>query len=177
MSYIGVKINGLIQKMAGMPLMDVAFSNRSTNGVQNKIITAKKDEIEGRLDDVETDLSELTNKTIIESPADRQSETIANATDTKVATITISEPGTYLFEGTVSFISNTTGRRAIYITKTNSFEFQSAVTAIPVPNTNTILSTSRMFNVSAGETVNLFAYQTSGNDLLVYKSFYCIKLN
>lgn len=53
MSYIGVKINGLREKIAGMPLMDVAFSNSSRNGLQNKIITAKKDEIEGRLDDLE----------------------------------------------------------------------------------------------------------------------------
>ena len=49
MSYIGVKINGLIKKMAGMPLMDVAFSNRSTNGVQNKVIKAKFDEIDSAL--------------------------------------------------------------------------------------------------------------------------------
>jgi len=61
MSYIGVKINSIRQKIAGMPLMDVAFSNRSTNGLQNKIITAKKDEIEGRLDDVEEDLGDVNN--------------------------------------------------------------------------------------------------------------------
>lgn len=66
MSYIGVKISGLREKIAGMPLMDVAFSNRSTNGLQNKIITAKKDEIEGRLNDVETDLTANTFGTAID---------------------------------------------------------------------------------------------------------------
>lgn len=59
MSYIGVKINGLIQKMAGMPLMDVALSNRSTNGVQNKVLKAKFDEIESALT-VETVEVEIT---------------------------------------------------------------------------------------------------------------------
>lgn len=46
MSYLGVKFNNTIRKIAGMAIMDVAFSNTSINGVQNKVIKAKFDEIE-----------------------------------------------------------------------------------------------------------------------------------
>lgn len=57
MSYLGVKFNNTIRKIAGMAIMDVAFSNTSTNGVQNKVIKAKFDEIN-------SDLSYSNNETV-----------------------------------------------------------------------------------------------------------------
>lgn len=133
--------------------------------------------VKGAISQINNDLSELTNKTIINSPVDGQTETIANSTDTKVATITLNESGIYLFEGSLAYNANNTGRRAIYITKRNTFESQSAITVEAISGAFTHLSTSRILNVSAGETINLFAYQTSGSSLSVAKNFHCIKLN
>ncbi len=61
MGSVSTIYNGVRTWLAGRALMDVAFSDRSTNGLQNKIITAKKNEIEGRLDDIEDNL-EANNK-------------------------------------------------------------------------------------------------------------------
>ena len=46
MGSVSTIYNGVRQKLAGRALMDVAFSSTSTNGVQNKVIKAKFDEVE-----------------------------------------------------------------------------------------------------------------------------------
>ena len=49
MGSVSTIYNGVRQKLAGRALMDVAFSSTSTNGVQNKVIKAKFDEVESDL--------------------------------------------------------------------------------------------------------------------------------
>ena len=49
MGSVSTIYNGVRQKLAGRALMDVAFSSNSTNGVQNKVIKAKFDEVESAL--------------------------------------------------------------------------------------------------------------------------------
>ena len=49
MPSVSTLVNGVRQKLAGRALMDVAFSNSSTNGVQNKVIKAKFDEVDDKL--------------------------------------------------------------------------------------------------------------------------------
>lgn len=49
MGSVSTIYNGVRQKLAGRALMDVAFSSTSTNGVQNKVIKAKFDEVDSKL--------------------------------------------------------------------------------------------------------------------------------
>lgn len=63
MGSVSTIYNGVRTWLAGRALMDVAFSDRSTNGVQNKVIKAKFDEVESKL--TKTSVKRYTEKGVI----------------------------------------------------------------------------------------------------------------
>ena len=59
MGSVSTIYNGVRTWLAGRALMDVALSDRSTNGVQNKIIKAKFDEVDDSISQLNSDLDDL----------------------------------------------------------------------------------------------------------------------
>jgi hypothetical protein len=66
MGSVSTIYNGVRTWLAGRALMDVALSDRSTNGVQNKVLKAKFDELNSDLTDIENGLSINTFGTAVD---------------------------------------------------------------------------------------------------------------
>jgi len=64
MGSVSTIYNGVRTWLAGRALMDVAFSDRSTNGVQNKVIKAKFDEVDEDITQLNSDLTTKLNSYI-----------------------------------------------------------------------------------------------------------------
>lgn len=62
MGSISTIYNGIRTKLAGRALMDVALSDRSTNGVQNKVVKAKFDDVDEDITQINNDLSNKVTK-------------------------------------------------------------------------------------------------------------------
>lgn len=62
MGSVSTIYNGVRTWLAGRALMDVALSDRSTNGVQNKIIKAKFDEVEDSISQINSDLTDFISE-------------------------------------------------------------------------------------------------------------------
>lgn len=86
MGSVSTIYNGVRTWLAGRALMDVALSDRSTNGVQNKVIKAKFDEVDDSISQLNSDLS---NCWIIEEES--HSEILATADGVKTVAQLLTE--------------------------------------------------------------------------------------
>jgi hypothetical protein len=79
-------------------------------------------------------------------------------------TIPTGKGGYYRFDFNVRFANNATGTRAIFL-GINGTAGANAFRGIVGSSTQTTLSSSFVYNLSAGDYVQIFAYQTSGGSL------------
>ena len=99
----------------------------------------------------------------------------ANATITKVATLTIPE-GTWWYRGVGNWSANATGYRTISFENSIGGSRDMADTTCGTSGTSTFQSFSHVATYSSGTTLNLYAWQNSGGSLNVWPCIEAIRL-
>lgn len=100
----------------------------------------------------------------------------ANATITKVATLTIPE-GTWWYRGVGNWSANATGYRTISFENSIGGSRDMADTTCGTSGTSTFQSFSHVATYSSGTTLNLYAWQNSGGSLNVWPCIEAIRLS
>lgn len=98
--------------------------------------------------------------------AERYDTDSMHSTSVNTSRITIVTPGLYLLTGHVSFASNATGVREVYLYLNNTTRLVDVVTT-PVTGDSTRVTATTVYKLAAADYVEMFAYQTSGGALNV----------
>lgn len=160
-TYTWVKVNG--------SPVDDALSDTSTNPVQNKVITEEFGNI----------------GTILFGKAEDDSTSITVPDNTITATYSVELPkGVWLVIGWIDWEANINGYRQIQIIPSDATPSvnptrDSAVTSVP-HSLNTqkehYMQIVRIFNITSTNTINLYALQTSGGNLIAFPKIEAIRI-
>ncbi len=89
-----------------------------------------------------------------------------HSTSTNTSRITVAADGIYTISGSINFAVNSSGIRALYVRHNGTTDIAGQSAPANASN-STSLSINTIYALSAGDYVELFAYQTSGSSLNV----------